>query len=200
MNLAYLRVSTNKQDTLTQRLQIQDYCKRQGICIDEFMEVEESTRKSQVKRRINELKSKLRSGDLLIAVELSRLGRSMLEVMSLVLELSNNGVQTIFLRQPELSTFNNASTKLLLAIYAYIDETEREFISQRTKAGLEKAKAVGKTLGRPVGTLSSEYDKDIKAIITLRNKGFSKRAIWQKLGYKKSYSSFMNFCKSRSIA
>lgn len=90
MNLAYLRVSTHKQDTLTQKLQIQDYCKRQGICIDEFMEVEESTRKNQVKRGINELKSKLCSGNLLIAVELSRLGRSMLEVMSLVLELSNN--------------------------------------------------------------------------------------------------------------
>ena len=70
--------------------------------------------------------------------------------MSLVLELSNNGVQTIFLRQPELSTFNNASTKLLLAIYAYIDETEREFISQRTKAGLDKARAVGKTLVAPL--------------------------------------------------
>lgn len=199
MNLAYIRVSTNKQDTLTQRFQIQEYCKTNGIIIDEFMEVEESTRKSQLKRGIDELKSKLTYGDLLIAVELSRLGRSMLEVMNLVLELSSNGVQMIFLRQLELSTFNNSCAKLLLAIYAYIDETEREFISQRTKAGLDKAKAIGKTLGRPVGALSSDYDKDMNTIIDLRNKGFSKRSIWQKMGYKKSYVSFIIFCKSREI-
>lgn len=197
--MAYIRVSTNKQDAQTQKLQIKEYCRVNGIQIDRFMEVEQSSQKSLEIRKIDELKALLNRGDLLIVAELSRLGRSMLEVMSLVLELSNNGVQTIFLRQPELSTFNNASTKLLLAIYAYIDETEREFISQRTKAGLDKARAVGKTLGRPIGALSSEYDKDIEMIVNLRNNGFSKRSIWQKLGYKKSYSSFMSFCKSRNI-
>lgn len=133
MNLAYIRVSTNKQDTQTQKLQIKEYCRVNGIQIDRFMEVEQSSQKSLEIRKIDELKALLNRGDLLIVAELSRLGRSMLEVMSLVLELSNNGVQMIFLRQPELSTFNNASTKLLLAIYAYIDETERGFISQRTK-------------------------------------------------------------------
>ena len=46
----------------------------------------------------------------------------------------------------------------MLSFYAYIAETERDFISQRTKAGLEKAKAKGKTLGRPFGSLNSMYD------------------------------------------
>lgn len=199
MNLAYIRVSTNKQDTLTQKLQIQEYCYEKDIKIDNFIEIEQSSKKSQEIRKINELKDSLSNGDLLIAVELSRLGRSMLEVMNLVLDLSNKGIQMVFLRQPELSTFNNAYAKLLLAIYAYIDETEREFISQRTKAGLDKARAVGKILGRPIGTYSSEYDKDIEIIKNLRNKGFSKRFIWKKLCYQKSYSNFMFFCKSRGI-
>lgn len=159
MNLAYIRISTNKQDTQTQKLQIQEYCRINDIHIDKFIEIEQSSKKSQEIRKIGELKTKLNRGDLLIVVELSRLGRSMLEVMNLVLELSNNGVQMIFLRQPELSTFNSAYAKLLLAIYAYIDETEREFISQRTKAGLEKAMANGKKLGCPKGSFSSEYDK-----------------------------------------
>lgn len=133
-------------------------------------------------------------------VELSRLGRSMLEVMNLVLELSNKGVQMIFLRQPELSTFNNACAKLLLAIYAYIDETEREFISQRTKAGLEKAIASGKKLGRPKGSFNSEYDKDIDKIKAMLNKGKTKRQIWEKLGYThKTFKSFTNFIRSRKI-
>ena len=200
MNVAYIRVSTNKQDTQTQRLQIQEHCKIHNIHIDKFIEIEQSSKKSQEVRKIGELKAILNAGDLLIVVELSRLGRSMLEVMNLVLELSNNGVQMIFLRQPELSTFNNACAKLLLAIYAYIDETEREFISQRTKAGLENAMANGKKLGRPKGSLSSEYDKDIGKIKTMLNKGESKRQIWQKLGYThKTLKSFSNFLKSRKL-
>lgn len=71
----------------------------------------------------------------LFVVELSRLGRSMLEVMNLVLKLSNNGVKMIFLRQLELSTFNNTCAKLLLAIYAYLDETERKFIASEQRRG-----------------------------------------------------------------
>lgn len=200
MNLAYIRISTNKQDTQTQKLQIQEYCRINDIHIDKSIEIEQSSKKSQEIRKIGELKTKLNRGDLLIVVELSRLGRSMLEVMNLVLELSNNGVQMIFLRQPELSTFNSAYAKLLLAIYAYIDETEREFISQRTKAGLEKAIANGKKLGRPKGSWSSEYDKDIDKIKILLNRGESKRQVWQKLGYThKTLKSFTNFLKSRKI-
>ena len=200
MNLAYIRISTNKQDTQTQKLQIQEYCRINDIHIDKFIEIEQSSKKSQEIRKIGELKTKLNRGDLLIVVELSRLGRSMLEVMNLVLELSNNGVQMIFLRQPELSTFNSAYAKLLLAIYAYIDETEREFISQRTKAGLEKAMANGKKLGRPKRSFSSEYDTDIDKIKILLNRGESKRQVWQKLGYThKTLKSFTNFLKSRKI-
>ncbi|OBV30139.1 resolvase [Helicobacter sp. CLO-3] len=199
MTLAYIRISTNKQDTQTQKLQIQEYCKASGISIDRFIEIEQSSKKSQEIRKIDELKENLNRGDLLIVVELSRLGRSMLEVMNLVLELSNKGVQMIFLRQPELSTFNNACAKLLLAIYAYIDETEREFISQRTKAGLEKAIASGKKLGRPKGSFNSEYDKDIDKIKAMLNKGKTKQ-IWEKLGYThKTFKSFTNFIRSRKI-
>lgn len=200
MNLAYIRVSTNKQDTQTQKLQIKEYCRVNGIQIDRFMEVEQSSQKSLESRKIDELKTLLNRDDLLIVVELSRLGRSMLEVMNLVLELSNKGVQMIFLRQPELSTFNNACAKLLLAIYAYIDETEREFISQRTKAGLENAMANGKKLGRPKGSFSSEYDKDIDRIRSLLYRGETKRQVWEKLGYThKTLKSFTNFLKSRKI-
>lgn len=200
MNLAYIRISTNKQDTQTQKLQIQEYCRINDIHIDKSIEIEQSSKKSQEIRKIGELKTKLNRGDLLIVVELSRLGRSMLEVMNLVLELRNNGVQMIFLRQPELSTFNSAYAKLLLAIYAYIDETEREFISQRTKAGLEKAIANGKKLGRPKGSWSSEYDKDIVKIKAMLDSGESKRKIWEKLGYThKTLKSFTNFLKSRKI-
>lgn len=65
------------------------------------------------------------------------------------------GVKIAFVRQPELST-TGQHAKLLLAIYSYFAETEREYISLRTKQGLAAAKAEGKTLGRPKGSRNKE--------------------------------------------
>ncbi|EAH6237294.1 recombinase family protein, partial [Campylobacter upsaliensis] len=144
MVLAYIRVSTNKQDIETQKYQILQYAFNEKLNIDEFVEVQQSSTKSPHKRRINELKSKVNKGDILIVYEISRLGRSMFETMNLILELSEQGVQFVFLKQPELSSFNSAHSKLLLSFYTYMAEVEKDFISQRTKAGLEKARANGK--------------------------------------------------------
>ena len=128
MVLAYIRISTNKQDIETQKLQIFKYAHKEDLKIDEFIEVQESSAKSLKQRKINELKEKLKKDDILIVYELSRLGRSMFETINLVLELSEKGVQFIFLKQPELSSFKNAHSKLLLTFYAYIAEVEKDFI------------------------------------------------------------------------
>ena len=144
-----------------QKLQILDFCQKNKIIIDTYIEIEESSRVSIKKRKIDELKEMLKEDDILIATELSRLGRSMMEVMNLVHELSNKGVKLIFLRQPELSSFKNPYQKLILSFWAYMTETERDFISQRTKAGLEKARKAGKRLGRPIGSFSSVYHENI---------------------------------------
>ena len=77
----------------------------------------------------------LNRDDLLICCGIIKAWMKLLEVMNLVLKLSNNGVKMIFLRQLELSTFNNACAKLLLAIYAYLDETERKFIASEQRRG-----------------------------------------------------------------
>ena len=83
--------------------------------------------------------------------ELSRLGRNMLETLNLIEQISQHGVKIIFVRQPELST-TGQHAKLLLAIYSYFAESEREFISVRTKQGLAAAQAKGIKLGRPKGS------------------------------------------------
>ncbi|EGD3590255.1 recombinase family protein, partial [Campylobacter coli] len=80
MNIAYIRVSTNKQELDSQKLEIMEYCHKNNIILDEILEVKISSTKSQEKRKIKDLKQRLQSGDLLIATELSRLGRSMLEI------------------------------------------------------------------------------------------------------------------------
>lgn len=201
MNIAYVRVSTNKQELDSQKLEIMEYCHKNNIILDEIMEVKISSTKSQEKRKIKDLKQKLKPGDLLIATELSRLGRSMLEIINLILKLNSNDIKFLFLRQMELSNFNNPASKLILSVYAYLAENERELVSQRTKAGLENAKASGKKLGRPKGSLSSIYDKDVDKIQTLLDKDLSIKSIW-KLLYKdsgKSYDGLLWFIKKRKL-
>ncbi|MDL0105750.1 recombinase family protein [Campylobacter vicugnae] len=201
MVVAYIRVSTNKQDLEVQKRQIIKYSKEKCIKIDNFISIEMSSKKSAEKRLIKNLIENLGAGDLLITTEISRLGRNMFEVINLVLELHNKGVQICFLRQKELNNFNNPTFKLILSIYAYLAEMERDFISQRTKAGLDNARSKGKKIGRPKNSLSSYYDKDIKVIKYLIKNGNSIKNIWIKLGYNKhkSYGGFYAFCKNRYL-
>lgn len=149
--IGYIRVSTEDQDLTKQKHLLLEYSHHHHILIDEFIEVEISSRKTPTERRIDELGAKLQTGDRVIVAELSRLGRNMLETLNIINEFSQKGISITFIRQPELST-SGSHSKLLLAIYSYFAETEREFISIRTKQGLAAAKASGKRLGRPAGS------------------------------------------------
>jgi DNA invertase Pin-like site-specific DNA recombinase len=157
--IGYLRVSSDKQDLEQQEHLLLKYAQQQGFAISEFVAVEISSRKTPKERRIEELMSKLYDGDMLLVAELSRLGRNMFEVLEIINRLSDNGVQIVFIRQPELSTAGPHG-KLLLAIYSYFAETERELISIRTKQGLDAARAKGKTLGRPKGSRDKHHVLD----------------------------------------
>ena len=147
----YVRISTDKQDTQKQEHLLLKYAQQRELHIDRFISVEMSSRKSTRERRVDELLNELTTGDTLLVAELSRLGRNMFEVIEIINRLGQKGVEIIFVRQPELST-TGPHRKLLLAIYSYFAEAEREFISLRTKQGLAAARAKGKRLGRPKGS------------------------------------------------
>ena len=153
--LGYTRVSSDKQDLQKQEHLLLKYAQQQDLRINDFIRVEISSRRDTKERRIDELLDWLDNGDVLIVAELSRLGRNMFEVIDIINQLGENGVEVIFVRQPELSTAG-PHRKLLLAIYSYFAEAEREFISVRTKQGLAAAKASGKKLGRPKGSRDKE--------------------------------------------
>jgi DNA invertase Pin-like site-specific DNA recombinase len=151
LTVGYIRVSTDEQDLSKQKHLLLEYAQQQRVIIDRFIEAEVSSRKTPQERRIVELQGLLGHGDHLIVAELSRLGRNMLETLNIINTLSERGIRITFVRQPELST-SGSHGKLLLAIYSYIAETERDFISLRTKQGLAAARASGKLLGRPKGS------------------------------------------------
>jgi DNA invertase Pin-like site-specific DNA recombinase len=151
--IGYIRISNEKQEFESQKHLLFEYAHQHKLIIDDLLSVEISSRENTKDRRIDELLSRLSAGDTLLVAELSRLGRNMLETLIIINTLSEKDVKMIFVRQPELST-TGPHGKLLLAIYSYFAETEREFISMRTKDGLKAARADGKLLGRPKGSKS----------------------------------------------
>lgn len=169
--VGYIRVSSDKQDLQKQEHLLLKYAQQHDLQVGDFINVEISSRKGTKERRIDELLARLNKGDVLLAAELSRLGRNMFEVINIINQLSENGVEVIFVRQPELSTAG-PHRKLLLAIYSYFAEAEREFISMRTRQGLAAARASGKKLGRPKGSRDKErvldpYREQIKEYLQL---------------------------------
>lgn len=153
--IGYIRVSSDKQDWDKQRHLLWEYAQAHQPLIQEFVRGEISATKSLRERRLDELLAMLTEGDTLLVAELSRLGRNMLETLNLGHALIEKGVTLIFVRQPELST-DGPHGQLLLAIYGHFAQTEREYISLRTKQGLAAARAQGKVLGRPKASKNKE--------------------------------------------
>ena len=85
--LAYLRTSTNKQDLNNQKLELFEYARRTNLKITDFIEITISSRKTKKQRRIDEIMERIGNYDILIATELSRLGRSTAEVITIINEL-----------------------------------------------------------------------------------------------------------------
>lgn len=200
--IAYTRISTDTQDLEKQKHILLEYAQKEGWLINEFIEVAVSSKKNMKERKIDILLEKLENGDRLLVVELSRLGRNMLETLNIINTLSENGIKLVFVRQPELST-TGTHAKLLLAIYSYFAESEREYISIRTKQGLAAAKAKGKQLGRPKGSKNKkgrvldQYKPTIKKYLELDvSISAIAKIINEQLPKPVSYNSYKYFIKN----
>ena len=177
--VAYLRVSTARQDAGSQRLAILEYARREGLRIDDCIEATASTRTNAKRRRLDQLMAALESGDRLVVSELSRLGRSLGEVVAMLDTVAKAGV--IFVAIKENIRFEgrqDLQTKVMTTLFALFADVERDLISERTREGLAKTRASGKKLGRPKGSLGvSRLDgreDEIRHFLTL---GVSKSSI-----------------------
>lgn len=170
MVYAYLRVSTGKQDGANQRLGVEDLAKRLGLTIDEYIDDEGvSGTKEPEKRELGKLMKMLKPGDVLLAGEISRLGRSLFMVMRILEFCMNNGVK-VYTAKDGYELGDNIQSKVLAFAFGLAAEIEREMISRRTKEALAKRKAEGVALGRPKGRKSSRvkltgYEEDIQGML-----------------------------------
>ena len=93
--VAYLRISTGSQDLANQKLAVLDYARQKRFAIDRFVEAQASSRKGRDQRRIEDLLGTLAAGDRLVVSELSRLGRSLGQVIQIVDELVKRKVRFV---------------------------------------------------------------------------------------------------------
>ena len=154
MIYGYIRVSTDKQTTENQRFEILKYADEKKIHIDEWIEETVSSIKALSHRRLGTLITEMKKGDVLLVSELSRLGRSLMEVMSILHTLMEKGVK-VFTTKERYELGNNINSKVLAFAFSLSAEIERSMISSRTKEALARKRSEGKRLGRPKGRLSS---------------------------------------------
>jgi DNA invertase Pin-like site-specific DNA recombinase len=196
--IAYLRVSTEVQDLDSQKLELHEYARRNNIKIDKFVEVEISSRKSNKARKIDELLENLQAGDLLLVSELSRLARSVGQIIQIVDALIKKQVRFIAVKESiRINGKQNIQTKTMITMFGLFAEIERDLISDRTKQGLALARKKGKLLGRPKGPGKSKLDQFEPEIGALLKNGSSKTFIAKR--YKTSLPNLYKWMKKKGI-
>ena len=185
--IGYIRVSSNKQTLEHQRFEIEQFVKSQGLEVDNWIEEKISSRKALKKRKLGDLLENLQENDILISCEISRFGRSLLEVMR-ILEICLTKNCQVWTIKENYRLGNDIQSKVLAFAFGLAAEIERNLISQRTKSSLANLKATGKKLGRPLAAESQKLklSKNSKKIRNLLSKGVSKSQIAKILGVQRS--------------
>jgi len=154
MIYGYIRVSTDKQTTENQRFEILKFADEKKLAVDTWIEETISSTKKLDERKLGALIGQMGKDDVLLLTELSRLGRSIMEVMGILNVLMEKQVK-VFTAKERYELGNNINSKVLAFAFSLSAEIERSMISSRTKEALARRKSEGKQLGRPKGRLST---------------------------------------------
>ena len=193
MVYGYIRVSTDKQSVENQRFQIKDFCSQNNIVIDQWIEETISGAKLPEKRLLGTLLARAKTGDLIICSELSRLGRNVLMMMSILHQMVINGVK-IWTIKDNYQLEDGIQAKILAFAFGLAAEIERDLISKRTKQALARRKSEGFVLGRPRGTKTAQqklagHKAEIQLLL---DENSSKSAIARRFGVdRKTLNSFI---------
>ena len=193
MIYGYIRVSSDKQTVENQRFEISNFCEKNSLTIDVWVEETISGMTRVENRKLGKLLKKMKKGDVLICSELSRLGRNLLMIMGVLNECMNRDIQ-VWTIKDNYRLGSDINSKVLAFAFGLSAEIERNLISQRTKEALARKKAEGVVLGRPKGSKSAKtklsgQEKQIKELL---GKKVSYSAIGRILGvHRITVSSFV---------
>lgn len=180
MIYGYIRVSSDKQTVENQRFEITQFCLRENLQIDGWIDETISGTKSYSKRELGKLLKMIKKDDLIICAELSRLGRNLFMIMEILNLCMNKGAK-IWTIKDNYRLGDDIQSKVLAFAFGLSAEIERNLISQRTKEALARKRAEGKILGRPKGRLNARDKYKLSGketlISELLKEGVSKKQI-----------------------
>lgn len=187
MIIGYLRVSTEKQNPENQRDEIRRFAEEKSLAVDSWVVETASGKLPYRKRKLGRLLRRLRSGDVLIVTEISRLSRSLTEIMAIMGECLEKKV-CIYTTKERYTFDNSINSKVLCFAFGLVAEIERNLISMRTKEALALKRAEGVRLGRRPGSkvkmqLISEKEEQINKMIAA---GLSVTKICRKIGVSRN--------------
>lgn len=194
MLYGYIRVSTEKQSLENQQFEIKNFCATRNIVIDKWITEKISGTKDFEKRKLGILLKKLKKGDVLICSEISRLGRNLLQIMT-ILNLCMKKEAQVWTIKDNFRLGADIQSKVLAFAFSLSAEIERNLISQRTKEALARIKAEGRSLGRQVGSKNKKHILDNKEddVLELLKQGIPKTHVARSMGC--SITTIYNFLK-----
>lgn len=187
MIYGYIRVSTDKQTLENQVFEVENFCQEEGLNINHWITEKISGTKDYEKRELGRAIKKLKAGDILICSEISRLGRNLFQIMTILNKCMQREAQVWTIKE-HYRLGADIQSKVLAFAFSLSAEIERNLISQRTKEALARIKATGKRLGRAKGSKNPTRVLDGKKdfILEQRRFGIPRAKIARKLGVSPS--------------
>ncbi len=169
MIYAYCRVSTGHQTEENQHFAIEEFARKNQLEIDEWIEEKISSSKELKKRKLNNLISSLKEGDILITTEISRLGRSLFEVMGILQYCLEKNCQVWTLKE-SFRLGSDIQSKVLAFAFGLSAEISKKLLQERVREALARLKADGRKLGRPKGSYKKKRQRKNKKNIVSEKK------------------------------
>ena len=151
MTIGYLRVSTEKQHLANQQDEIRRFAESRNLTIDSWVTEVVSGSKHERERKLGNLLRHMKRGDALIVTEISRLSRTLTDIMSIMGKCLKKEIN-LYATKEGYSFDNSINSKVLCFAFGLVAEIERNLISMRTKEALALRKAQGMVLGRRKGS------------------------------------------------
>lgn len=200
MIYGYLRVSSDAQDVNSQKQGVDKFASDRGWTIDEYITDEGvSGGKDPDKRNLGPLLKKLQKDDIVIAAEISRLGRDLYMVMDILHFCMTRGC-IIYTVKDRFTLGDDIQSKVLAFAFGLAAEIERQMIRQRTQEGLRLRVKMGVLLGRPPCALADERKRKLfkkkEQLVKMHEWGFSQREIARRLKVDRNtvYRYLTQFC------
>jgi DNA invertase Pin-like site-specific DNA recombinase len=195
--IGYLRVSTIDQNNDKFESDILRFANNHEFGKVEFISEKISGMTSWKNRKLCQVVQSMKVGDIIIVPELSRIGRSTLDILEVLKTLSDRGVKVFSVKENFQLNGSDIQSKMMRTLLSLFSEIERDLISQRTKEGLANARSQGKLLGRPTGVGKSKLDQFRPEIVSLLQNGSTKKFVANR--YKTTSPNLINWLKQNEI-